>query len=91
MSATDEPAFPFQAGDGCGNLMEPAYGMSLRDWFAGHAPPPPDHFTIPSAECDDWGDAEKSSQAWSDWCVRRAVAWSFAYANTMLAARAKGA
>lgn len=37
MSDENPSAFPLQANDGCGNFMEPEYGMTLRDWFAGQA------------------------------------------------------
>jgi hypothetical protein len=30
-------AFPFQGNDGCGGMMQPEFGMTLRDWFAGQA------------------------------------------------------
>lgn len=37
MSVSDDIlAFPFQATFG-GDVMEPSFGMTLRDWFAGQA------------------------------------------------------
>lgn len=38
MSKDGGPAFPFSDGA----AMEASEGMSLRDYFAAHAPPPPD-------------------------------------------------
>lgn len=38
MSKAENPsAFPFQPTQADGELMSPEYGMTLRDWFAGHA------------------------------------------------------
>lgn len=81
------PAFPredYQCDDAPGQR-----GMSMRNYFAAHAPPPPDAFTIPSPECDNWDDNDKGNRAWSDWSLRRAVAWANAYADAMIADAAK--
>lgn len=86
MIAPENPqAFP-QTGNSTWSL-EPSAGMTLRDWFAGQASLAPDSFTIAPPECEDWQDNDKSAAAWSDWHVRRAVAWSWAYADAMLAER----
>lgn len=47
-------------------------GMSLRDFFATHAPAVPEDF--------GWIDGETD-------CVQRIVRWNWCYANAMLAAR----
>ena len=81
--AENPPAFPRT----CQNFSHEQTGMSLRDWFAGQAGPAPNNFTIPTPACADWTDDEKSQRAWSDWCVRREVAWRNAFADAMLSAR----
>ena len=85
------PAFPFVLPDEIGGYQMVEPGMTLRDWFAGQAPAAPDGFTIASPECADWQDSDLSREAWSEWEVRRSVAWSWAYADAMLAARKTGA
>jgi len=81
------PAFPNTGNANWGLAADE--GMSLRDWFAGQAPPPADGFTIPPPECGNWDDSELSRRAWSDWNLRRAVAWANAWADAMLAERSK--
>ena len=72
------PAFPVgRVFDPRGNLVQAgASGMSLRDWFAGTAPPMTDTWLEDSlGEGDHYLDAQ--------------AAWNYAYADAMLAAREK--
>lgn len=64
-------------------------GMSLRDWFAGHAPPVPNDYI--SGTCPDIGsyrDRQPGDFArdFDAWDMRRRAVWSYAYADAMLAA-----
>ncbi len=66
----DIPAFPCpeqRGADGCG-IREAADGMSLRDWFATHAPEPP----------TTWWDGEATKT-----CDGYAL-WNYQYADAML-------
>ena len=75
------PAFPSSAPES----FEPQ-GMALRDWFASQAPPQPAAWVhwwdswIANSSAEDrpegWGRPEASE-----------VAWRWAYADAMLAAR----
>lgn len=47
-------------------------GMTLRDYFAAHAPEPPEDF--------GWLDGEADS-------IQRITRWNWAYADAMIAAR----
>jgi hypothetical protein len=86
------PAFPredYQADDAPGQR-----DMTLRDWFAGQAPPAPEHFChpgYPGAYIADheWTQEKQDAAdaAVSAWLSERAAAWSFAFADAMLAAR----
>jgi hypothetical protein len=62
----DEPAFPSE---------RPYYGMSLRDYFAAHAPPPPNWWM---EQCKTLVEA-----------ANQLTAWSSVYADAMLEARKK--
>ena len=66
-------------------------GMTLRDWFAGHAPDmPPEIMTVPQAERItglsyagiDFGTPEH----WAFWAAAEA-AWKYMHADAMLKAR----
>ena len=84
MSAVENPpAFPVNTQ----GQLEPSDGMALRDWFAGNAGPAPDHFTIAKPTGIDWMDENVTTEAWSEWTVRREVAWRCAFADAMLKAR----
>lgn len=61
------PAFPR-----VGEWEEP--GMSLRDYFAAHAPPMTDEW---------WEDSAEEESHW----VEAQAAWNYAYADAMLKAR----
>lgn len=52
--------------------MQDKGGMTLRDYFAAHAPAAPDDFGWAPGECDSW---ERSSR------------WAYVYADAMLIAR----
>ena len=57
-----------------------AKGMSLRDWFAGHAPPMPDQWFQDSPR-------KKSDPLWH-W-GEASAAWAYFYAGAMIAERDK--
>jgi hypothetical protein len=40
------PAFPLRGSTEDEDLNERQLGISVRDWFAGHAPPAPTHFVV---------------------------------------------
>lgn len=84
---TGGPAFPTQINNSGitpikgfnGEEIKPqtfsAYpGMTLRDYFAAHAPVVPDDFGWAASETD---------------LVQRMTRWRYAYADSMLAARVK--
>lgn len=89
-SVENPPAFPVSTIDG---FTE--FGMSLRDWFAGQAPRVPDDFSHPGLpSClamlvseEEYADHEVKL---NEWLADRAASWAFAYADAMLATRAKG-
>lgn len=64
------PAFPEVPGD-C-NGYEGKSGMTLRDYFAAHAPDVPDDFGWATGETDSW---------------QRRTRWNYHYADAMLRAR----
>lgn len=65
------------------------HGMTLRDYFAAHAPP------MPSAFRDIW-ISENLGKSWLEQdllpadVLRMQIAWRWDYATDMLAAREKG-
>jgi len=74
----DEAAFPCPSvyGDenvGHQHLEVGQYGMSLRDFFAAHAPPVPDGFPLvrpaftPAPTCPFHGPELDQFQGWGDW------------------------
>lgn len=65
MSHENMPAFPVPE-------RHLSCGMSLRDYFAVHAPDAPDDFGWADGETDSW---------------QRRTRWSFHYADAMLRAR----
>lgn len=89
-------AFPIPADDRRGWPAET--GMTMRDWFASHAP-----------EVPSWFRSDHPRRAWSKpgtsgiqkpvipdaewnlttekWHMERRVAWAWAYADAMIAAR----
>jgi len=72
MSNKDTFAFPTPASEYAGHGT--AFGMTLRDYFAAHAPAVPNDF--------GWADGETD-------LVQRMTRWRYAYADSMLAARVK--
>ena len=69
---TGGPAFPSPSRIEHGN---PIRGMSLRDYFAAHAPPEPAHWR---------GDGHHQHTAG---CLACLIEWRFAYADAMLQER----
>jgi len=53
-------------------FMQDKGGMTLRDYFAAHAPAVPDDFGWAPGECDSWA---------------RQARWVYVYADAVLAAR----
>ena len=75
------PAFPTDTGiliDGVPVTRE-LHGMSLRDWFAGHAPEVPEWFVC------DWVRDHPGSQREQEAAMY--FAWPWVYADRMLAER----
>ncbi|MEW9840541.1 hypothetical protein [Pseudomonas juntendi] len=68
--AGEQPAFPVQASDYGGHGT--CFGLTIRDYFAAHAPVVPDDFGWAIGETD---------------LVQRMTRWRYAYADSMLAAR----
>ena len=65
------PAFPDP--DGQANYTG---GMTLRDYFAAHAPPMPEQW---------WKDSKGDGHHWAD----ASAAWAYFYADAMIAQRSK--
>ena len=83
------PAFP--GFDPASETPKPLNGMSLRDWFAGHAPPfPAEAMTVPEAEAlagiSYDGITFGSPEHWAFWADAEA-AWKLLHADAMLKAR----
>lgn len=55
-------------------------GMSLRDYFAAHAP------TMPKTA---FLDLERGNESGAQWMAKRLARWAYAYADAMLAEREK--
>ena len=81
MNKKDEPAFPSQEDwmDDDERYRTFHKGMSLRDWFATHAPEPPLSFV--SVHSDPVKAMEDTAAKTS--------AWNYIYARAMLKERAK--
>ncbi len=82
------PAFPVSRYNGPGNYSCATDGMSLRDYFASHAP------WMPASYLALWGDRERNrARTDSRYCVRSEIfalidfAWE--YADAMIAERGK--
>lgn len=82
------PAFPTTAGQ-----VVYSHGMTLRDWFAVHAPEMPDRWREAEA-LQEYPPGWKSGMTASDWSrlwtefhLDRIVTWQLAYADAMIAAR----
>lgn len=63
MMGENIPAFPLAVPSDC--QIQPEYGMTLRDWFATHAPPPPATW---------WGSGPVTSQGYAMWAYQHAAA-----------------
>ena len=58
-------------------------GLSIRDYFAAHAPPPPKWWLDSYPDCFSKADRlQLPAEHWSQ--------WAFVYADAMLAERQKG-
>ena len=75
------PAFPQASPEMVitGQSIEETQGMSLRDYFAAHAPITGEWFLSARKQTDDPRVA-----------ARALVEWAYVYADAMLAERAKG-
>ena len=77
------PAYPYETRERCQysgtiqTLQHPG-NLSLRDWFAGHAPPMPDQWLKDTM-------VEKLPKGTHH--VNALVAWGYFYADAMIAAR----
>jgi hypothetical protein len=89
MSDTSEPAFPspeVRTIDGMG-VSQPYYGMTLRDYFAAHAPPLPADLMALAMEAADTDNPDKTHGEKSDVLLDIRATWNYRYADAMLAAR----
>ena len=80
------PAFPIvvEGGSDSGLTSQLSAGMTLRDWFASHAPSVPQYYhqeKRPQPEQSDYAEAVLKWEA-----SRRAI-WNYIYADAMLIAR----
>lgn len=71
-SAFPVPAISQNSGTGETTVHQSDGGMTLRDWFATHAPAVPDDF--------EWEDGETD-------LYQRLVRWNWHYADMMIKAR----
>lgn len=96
-------AFPQYAGrgmPGCGVYYDMSGGMSLRDWFATHAPEPSNEELIEAFydfpvfdnsvlvggfPCEGIEDAQRAAQR--NWLRKAQILWRWQYADAMLEAR----
>lgn len=95
------PAFPgayFDHLEGIGEVRREQYhGMTLRDWFATHAPEIPDWFDRKKWTQKEWVPAPEVSPGYvkSEWVthkeptIEHLTRWKYHYADAMLAERAK--
>lgn len=81
------PAFPL-VGDGDNRRTVP--GMSLRDYFAAHAPPMPLDLFDMSLSSEERGQGKSSPTLACLIRSRREAEWRMLYAESMLAARKSG-
>jgi hypothetical protein len=86
MSVKNEPAFPVTFTDKSGQIAPTFTGMTLRDWFAGHAPDMPDWWY--QVFC---GIEKNKAQQNRSYIMRGQLEaiceWRLEYANRQLAAR----
>ena len=73
------PAFPTIDHTESGYPYCANFGLSLRDWFAAHAPAPPKWWM------DSFGRNTQDLGEYADVLTQ----WSYAYADSMIAARQK--
>ena len=86
------PAFPNITPD---MIVPGGPGMSLRDWFAGMAPPVPAVAAEGYLRCLKTNDAEAMEIPWNDFVLaqlaRQEARWRGHFADAMLAERDKEA
>lgn len=96
MSTEDIPAFPRSGFDGGEDVQSshrstPQNGMSLRDYFAAHAPIqiPCGFPSGPTIEATPQG-SQADTTPWISWTdAERLVKWRWSYADAMLKEREK--
>ena len=81
------PAFPEFMGD----HMEPKRGMTLRDYFAAHAPAMPSDLAALAKEHADTDNPDKTHGEKCDVLLSIRAEWNYRYADAMLKAREGGA
>lgn len=87
------PAFP-NTGNSTWDLR-PTDGMTLRDWFATHAPPLPWNFEQPPyqdpSEITDWSAEAVAARNHEEMKreLAREIKWRWHYADMMLSEREK--
>lgn len=92
MSVRDDggPAFPSAALDE--RKMEGAWlGMTLRDYFAAHAPALPHKLGVLAEDAADIDNPDKTHGEKCEVLLSIAAEWRYRYADAMLAAREGGA
>lgn len=85
--ATGGPAFPTKEAT-TGDVL----GLSIRDYFAAHAPVMPASFDRKGTKVEkivDAGGGQKKFAAVTDWesSAQHAARWAFEYADAMIALR----
>ena len=77
---TSGPAFPVdELSQHAGSVCAQHFGVTQRDYFAAHAPPPPDYeFWISQVARTTYGVISDAQ------CLAK---WAYEYADAMLAAR----
>ena len=93
MSNGQDPAFPTtraNADDGIGDRA--AFpGMTLRDYFAAHAPAMPSDLAALAKEHADTDNPDKTHGEKCDVLLSIRAEWNYRYADAMLKAREGGA
>lgn len=93
MSAQHDPAFPRVEPGITGEPTFVAYGLSVRDYFAAHAPDVPDSFpplAVRKLEIvEDYGGLKRQRVRTQENYEERMIRWRWHYADLMVAERAK--
>jgi hypothetical protein len=81
------PRAPFDVNDYCGDGSP---GMSLRDWFAGEAPEPPEWWFIQQTAEDRRINPHNDPHKTTPRSTLQLIAeWKYLYADAMIAQRKK--